>query len=236
MIQQYILVLSGDNPSPPLPGPVGLVMTAPSAASPHLWPASPHPSLSGHSAVTLPHVRPGDWQPCWSILQVQWNHQKTHQRWCETCFVIPPYLAKKTNKTNAGATWQITVRCAQKSDSRSILMGLFFCCYCCCCCSCCWWFFKHMTSRILHIYIVIPLLNCTIKLWPPWLMLSRLLLLSPTPVWVTLIICIRISSILERLSCSICWAVDSISWSWTVTNDQDNELHYDTKIMIHLGQ
>lgn len=46
--------------------------------------------------------------------------------------------------------------------------------------------------------------------WPLWLSLPSPPLLLLLPAWVTLIICSRISSILERLSCSICWAVDNI--------------------------
>lgn len=64
-------------------------------------------------------------------------------------------------------------------------------------------------------------------LWPPCVKLSWLpptwFLRSPLPsllpAWVTLIICRRISSILERLSCSICWAVDNI-WSCMTTHQQ----------------
>ena len=64
--------------------------------------------------------------------------------------------------------------------------------------------------------------------WPPHVALSRLQPPSPPipplplllPAWVTLIICSRISSILERLSCSICWAVDNI-WSWITTSHQE---------------
>lgn len=39
--------------------------------------------------------------------------------------------------------------------------------------------------------------------------------LSPFLDWLTLMICMRSSSILVRLSCNICWAMDSIFLSWT---------------------
>lgn len=69
-----------------------------------------------------------------------------------------------------------------------------------------------------------PLLLMLLWFSQPLLPLSSLPLPPPLlpllPAWVTLINCSRISSIFERLSCSICWAVDNI-WSWIRTSQEE---------------